>query len=74
MMEAKIVKYPVLSGRVDKILAKEFAIFKTKLSFLTDTMISATKTPGNSKRLMFVPRDKKHEDFYFDKDNNFLSG
>ena len=29
-MEAKVVKYPVLSGFLDKILAEEFAIFKTK--------------------------------------------
>ena len=39
MMEAKIVKYPVLSGCVDKILAEEFAIFKTKLSFFTDILL-----------------------------------
>ena len=40
-MEAKIVKYLVLSGYVDKILAEEFAVFKNKLSFLTDIFLSA---------------------------------
>ena len=38
------------------------------------TIISATKTSGQLPSLMFVLRDKKHEDFYFDKDNNFHSG
>ena len=35
------MKYHVLSGFVDKTLAKEFAIFKIKLSFLTDILLLA---------------------------------
>ena len=42
-MEAKMVKYPVLSGYVDKIFAEdlEFAVFKIRLSFLTDILLLA---------------------------------
>ena len=41
---------------------------KCKQSFISRfTIISATKTPGQSLSLMFVLRDMKHEDFYFDK-------
>ena len=35
------MKYHVLSVYVDKILAEEFAIFKIKLSFLTDILLLA---------------------------------
>ena len=37
--ESKIMKYHVLAGYVDKILAEEFPIFKIKLSFLIDILL-----------------------------------
>ena len=40
-MEDKIIKYHVLSGYIDKILAEELSIFKIKLSFLTDILLLA---------------------------------
>ena len=40
MMEDKTIKY-VLLGYVEKILQEQFAIFKVKLSFLTDILLLA---------------------------------
>ena len=42
-MEAKIMKYHILSGYVDKSLAEGHSIFKIKLSFLTDILLQFKK-------------------------------
>ena len=52
---SKIMKYHVLSGYVDEILAEEFAVFKIKLSFLTDILsLALVKTIQENCFIVFT--------------------